>query len=200
MWCVEPWTKLQTAVHQPIPGQMSSIEVRCRARIGAIQGSQFSPPLAHRRKKRITIEEGGCHCSTHSRSGGQQMSNRESSAAVSPNGTVKQIRGIKGREREREGRDALRGYLHKFVISTRRRASTVRDLDGSRNPRVSTTWRRVSGGQEFRPADLCSSSWALLCRAASGIARIISISSRANFASSHEERGKKVVRVKRFHF
>lgn len=87
------------------PGQMSSIEVRCRARIGAIQGSQFSPPLAHRRKKRITIEEGGCHCSTHSRSGGQQMSNRESSAAVSPNGTVKQIRGIKGRERERgEGR------------------------------------------------------------------------------------------------
>lgn len=103
--CVEPWTKLQTAVHQPIPGQMSSIEVRCRARIGAIQGSQFSPPLAHRRKKRITIEEGGCHCSTHSRSGGQQMSNRESSAAVSPNGTVKQIRGIKGRERERgEGR------------------------------------------------------------------------------------------------
>lgn len=92
------------------------------------------------------------------------------------------------RTREREGRDALRGYLHKFVISTRRRASTVRDLDGSRNPRVSTTWRRVSGGEEFRPADLCSSSWALLCRAASGIARIISISSRANFASRKEVR------------
>lgn len=92
--------------------------------------------------------------------------------------------------------DALRGYLHKFVISTRRRASTVRDLDGSRDPRVSTTWRRVSarrGLEEFGPADLCPSSWGLLCRAASGIARIISISSRANL-----ERGK--VRVKRFHF